>query len=118
MKGFKSKLKRVLRADVFIIAFALVGCHFAHYAIQWLYPVTGEPSYSWLYHTLFGLTRGSIILGYSYLVFRFIFPSMYWYFESKFTRDLQKQSSKFKICAVLLVYFGFLFFFLASGITK
>lgn len=103
--------------DIPIIVAALLCSHFAHYVIRYLYPITGEPTMYWLYTTLFGLTRGSLILGFSYLVLRYVFPGVFRYFETSMRPDMELLTKYQKICVSLFVYFLLTLVFLLSAIT-
>lgn len=102
---FKSNFwKYVSIRDVIVVSIALFVSHFSYLILIWLYPQTGEPSFQWLYRTIFGLTRGSIIMAYAFLIIRLLFPDVFFYLRRSFDKDITTINPWQKITLHLFVY--------------
>lgn len=110
-------IKAISRLDILIIGFSLVLMHQMHWVVEFFYPVTGEPSMIWLYTTIFGLTKASIVIAYAYLMFRLFFNVPYQYLEKEFNTNFRKLPWSKKLNVTLLLYAFFLAFFLVSVVT-
>lgn len=110
-------LKAISRLDILIVAFSLVLMYQMHWVVEFFYPVTGEPSMIWIYYTIFGLTKASIVIAYAYLMFRLFFNVPYQYLEKDFNTNFKKLPWSKKLNVTLLLYAFFLAFFLVSVVT-
>ena len=109
--------KIITKLDILVIIFALILMHNLHWLVETFYPIVGEPSMSWIYNTVFGLTRGSIVIGYAYLMFRIFFPHLYKYLEESSVNDFKNLEWRKRLYITLLLYAFFLSFFLVSVVT-